>query len=815
MDRRIVLLMAALLIAPCSAELITVDDNGPADYQTIQEAINSSVDGDTIVVRPGTYREQVGFSGRRVTVRSEDPDNPAVVEATVITSDSGSSVFFDFGEGSGSVLEGFTITGRGVKCVGTSPTISRNVIRDCAGAGITGESNAAPTIVGNTITGNQREGIHECDGLIRDNTLMQNRIGIAYCNGPIQGNVVSDHELEGVYSCDGPIERNTIVRNSAGVAYADGLIRDNHIAENGDAGGLYFCNAEIVGNTIINNTASSDGGGLYGCNGTIRNNVIAGNRTEDNGGALYDCRGLICNNTIVGNLAVVRGGALADCPTPVCNNIIAYNRATVTGGISGTATNSYNAFWANAGGNLGRGATAGAGDVVMDPLFAANGEWDDGGAATVEDDVWTQGDYHLLSQAGRWDPEDRQWVVDEVTSTSVDTGDPATSWVEELWPHGRRVNKGAYGGTPEASWSLSEAGHPSDLNQDGQIDTLDLERLAGAWLVEEDLQVEDIDRNGVEDFVDFAIVAQAWRMGPPPATPPTPNPMTFATAPYGTGPYSMAMVATTAVSTDGTGIEYYFEDASDPTVNSDWLVFTAGQEPRWEVTDLLANKRYGYRVKARNRGNLLETDWSERLYGWTEQADFTAPTPDPMTWETEPYGSGPDTIRMVATIAVDPSGVEYKFDCTSHPQFSSGWQDSHTYEVTSVPQGRYAFTVRARDKSAAQNMTTQSAPVIVDLTPPTPNPMEWEVEPREINIGGGAFTYHATMTAAEATDDVDDVEYYFQCTTESGFSSGWQTSREYTVLVGRSGQRHRFRVKARDTSSSHNETDWSPVVAAQ
>jgi hypothetical protein len=92
--------------------------------------------------------------------------------------------------------------------------------------------------------------------------------------------------------------------------------------------------------------------------------------------------------------------------------------------------------------------------------------------------------------------------------------------------------------------------------------------------------------------------------------------------------------------------------------------------------------------------------------------------------------------------------------------------------------------------------------------------MEWEVQPYEVKLGND-LQYGATMIAAEAVDDQEGVEYFFQCTTESGFSSGWQSDREYTVLVGRRSQRHRFRVKARDTSTSHNQTDWSSEIAAQ
>ncbi|OHB73958.1 MAG: hypothetical protein A2Z25_05575 [Planctomycetes bacterium RBG_16_55_9] len=68
------------------------------------------------------------------------------------------------------------------------------------------------------------------------------------------------------------------------------------------------------------------------------------------------------------------------------------------------------------------------------------------------------------------------------------------------------------------------------------------------------------------------------------------------------------------------------------------------------------------------------------------------------------------------------------------------------------------------------------------------------------------------MTAVEATDPSGNVEYYFECTTESGFSSGWQSSRTYEVKLGRQGQGQRFRVKARD--SFGNETAPSSLLPA-
>jgi hypothetical protein len=170
---------------------------------------------------------------------------------------------------------------------------------------------------------------------------------------------------------------------------------------------------------------------------------------------------------------------------------------------------------------------------------------------------------------------------------------------------------------------------------------------------------------------------------------------------------------------------------------------------------------------------------------------------------------------MVAKVAADESGVEYLFACTSNPLYSSNWQDGPVYQPVSVPKGTYSFVLRVRDKSPGQNTTGDSPEVTVDLQPPTPDPMQWAEggEPKEVYGGGGTWDYYAEMTAADADDAGGGVEYYFQCTTESGFSRDWDASPYYKVLVGRTNQAHRFRVKARDANG--NETAYSSELATQ
>jgi hypothetical protein len=63
------------------------------------------------------------------------------------------------------------------------------------------------------------------------------------------------------------------------------------------------------------------------------------------------------------------------------------------------------------------------------------------------------GDYHLKSQAGRWNPTDETWEIDDVISPCIDTGDPLSPVGAEPEPNGGRINMGAYGGAAEAGKS--------------------------------------------------------------------------------------------------------------------------------------------------------------------------------------------------------------------------------------------------------------------------------------------------------------------------------------------------------------------------
>jgi hypothetical protein len=117
----------------------------PDDYGTIQGAINASVDGETVCVESGTYKEKVNFGGRDITVSGEDG-----AASTTINANGGyPTVTMNSGESAGAVLEGFTVTGgkgatgAGIYVSSSSPTLRDLVVSgnsctssSCTGTGI-------------------------------------------------------------------------------------------------------------------------------------------------------------------------------------------------------------------------------------------------------------------------------------------------------------------------------------------------------------------------------------------------------------------------------------------------------------------------------------------------------------------------------------------------------------------------------------------------------------------------------------------------------------------------------------------------------
>jgi len=106
---RSLFITAIVLVFPVIAVSATI--HVPPDQPTIQAGIDVAVGGDTVLVAPGTYVENIDFKGKAITVTSEQGADVTVIDGgKPIDPDYGSCVLFMKGEGPDSVIEGFTLT---------------------------------------------------------------------------------------------------------------------------------------------------------------------------------------------------------------------------------------------------------------------------------------------------------------------------------------------------------------------------------------------------------------------------------------------------------------------------------------------------------------------------------------------------------------------------------------------------------------------------------------------------------------------------------------------------------------------------------
>lgn len=174
------------------------------------------------------------------------------------------------------------------------------------------------------------------------------------------------------------------------------------VVENPDGFAVSFCNDEVPESTLKNFVLTKNLTAIF---------VGSGSPT-------------IKNVTVVNNSY----GVMAfSCSEPQVSNSIFWNNTY------GDMLNCQASF------SCYQSASEGRGNIDADPLFADAGN----------------SDFHLCSQWGRHLSEQDVWILDDVTSPCVDSGDPNTDYSREPIPNGGRINMGAYGGTDYASLSES------------------------------------------------------------------------------------------------------------------------------------------------------------------------------------------------------------------------------------------------------------------------------------------------------------------------------------------------------------------------
>ena len=270
--------------------------NVPADKTTIQAGINAAMDGDTVLVQPGTYVENINFRGKNIVVGSlflTTRDTSFISQTVIDGNSSGSVIIFENGEDFTAVLTGFKLQnglndrGGGIHCLSSSPTLNHLIIRDNCSVGIFG--GGAGIYCG-----------HDANPQIHDVKILSNETsnhgGGIMCdmfsspqiyNSTISGNIANAGA--GLWCSQSNLELKTVVisRNMAGFRadYDSGFL--------GKPGGSgIYClhsNPTLINVQIRENQSRYDGGGiiLEKSNPFLSNVSIIGNTACSEGGGIW------------------------------------------------------------------------------------------------------------------------------------------------------------------------------------------------------------------------------------------------------------------------------------------------------------------------------------------------------------------------------------------------------------------------------------------------------------------------------------------------------------------------------------------------
>jgi hypothetical protein len=532
----LILLSICLILAiPCQARTIYVDGDAPGPihngsswtdaYNYLQDALGDANSGDEIWVAEGIYTPDTN---------SADPNGSGDRTATF------------------QLINGVTLKG-GYASFGQPDPNSRDI-------------EVYETILSGDLDGNDVD-VNDPADLLDEPTRAENSYHVVTGSGTNETAVLDGFIITGgnaneqsqphwagggmyIWEGGGPTLTNcTFSRNEA--RYRGGgmfnhtsnstlincIFSDNHSM---GGGGMYNGKSSLtlVNCVFSNNSATGDigGGGLvnssYDAHITLINCLFSGNSANPStmgeegitlsGGGMFHSTGMArltnCtfagNSSAKGNALVCYGFAVYPVTLEVTNCIFWDGGDEIWSTSHSTITITYSEIQDGQDGvYVEPGCTLewGPGNIDFDPCFADPGFWHPNGTpADANDDFWVDGDYHLKSQAGRWDPETQDWVVDDVTSPCIDAGNPGCPPGSEPTPNGNRINMGAYGGTAEASKTPADWRSIADLTNDWTVGLNDLKVFVDYWLDIGECIPSDLNRSQFVDFCDFAILGQQW-----------------------------------------------------------------------------------------------------------------------------------------------------------------------------------------------------------------------------------------------------------------------------------------------------------------
>jgi parallel beta-helix repeat protein len=278
-----------LLVAATSARADVL--RVPEDFSTIQAAVNAAGPGDTVLVAPGTYRENVVITKSDLRLRSEEEDSDDDNEAPAL-------------------LDGMGLGGVGILVRGTATNpVLRVEIRGF--------------IVQNFFRGIQLQNAMLCR--VHGNEARDNEgesSGLPEANNGIVLQAASFNSVDGNFAHDNDHNGMTLVDSSTA-----NILRNNRLKDNGAGTG-----------------AAKVGCGIQLVRGANRDNLIAENRVVRNHWGIQLQGSVAAGNLVIANQSHENGRAGIAALAGAHGNFIIENDATGNGTLNSAPSFTFDLF---------------------------------------------------------------------------------------------------------------------------------------------------------------------------------------------------------------------------------------------------------------------------------------------------------------------------------------------------------------------------------------------------------------------------------------------------------------------------------------
>jgi parallel beta-helix repeat protein/predicted outer membrane repeat protein len=412
------------ILDECPLVIWTVDDDGNADFDNIQAAVDAASDGDEIVVMPGTYTntadEVVNMRGKPVTLRSSDPSDPNVVAATIIDGEGvRRGILCKNGETNQTIIEGVTIQNCSASWYDWNDN-NQTEYWEFFGGGMWNRDGSSPSVTSCNFINNIAE----------------------YGGGMYNGD-------------ENAVESNPVLTGCL-------FLENSTNANNGVGGGMYnFTSSPTLTHCdFIGNTAYYGGGMLNweSSNPLLTDCSFTGNSVGGDGGGIYNTQSMpTFTNCVFDENNAIDGGGVFNAEPSSSANVPIFQNCTFTENIASSQGGGMHNF------SISpvlihctfQGNNAGAGGAIL--------SWNSS-LPSILDSLICGNTPNQIS--GPWNDKGENEIADECSSDCPDIDGDALVGVTDIL-------------VIIDQWGLTNS--PADVNQDGIVNVSDILIVVGNW----------------------------------------------------------------------------------------------------------------------------------------------------------------------------------------------------------------------------------------------------------------------------------------------------------------------------------------------